>query len=284
MFGGTNFQKSQFNLATQAERQPGSAFKPIVLATAMRQGVSPVTTFPSQPVTIDAGDRFWRVTNYEDTYLGRVSLDRAMVSSDNSVYAQLTQFVRPAKIVEAAHDLGVRTDLPAYFSLGLGRGGGQPTRHGPRLLHHRKRWESHRRIAARRPPARCRAREFERSGRTRENQALPREVLAPGAAATLTAILQDVVRSGTGKRAAVPGLSVAGKTGTTDNYGDAWFVGYTPDLVVAVWVGYPDALRPMLTEFGGEPVTGGTLPARSGRSSWSVRAATASVAQRLVRR
>ena len=82
-----------------------------------------------------------------------------------------------------------------------------------------------------------------------------------GHAELLTDLLEDVVRVGTGKRAAIPGRQVAGKTGTTDNYGDAWFVGYTPELVVAVWVGYPDALRPMLTEFNGEPVAGGTLPA-----------------------
>jgi hypothetical protein len=82
-----------------------------------------------------------------------------------------------------------------------------------------------------------------------------------GHAELLTDILEDVVRVGTGKRAAIPGREIAGKTGTTDNYGDAWFVGYTPELVVAVWVGYPDALEPMLTEFNGEPVAGGTLPA-----------------------
>ena len=75
----------------------------------------------------------------------------------------------------------------------------------------------------------------------------------------LTGILEDVVRAGSG-RANVSGKAVAGKTGTTDNYADAWFVGYTPELVVAVWVGYPDRLRPMLTEYGGKPVTGGTLP------------------------
>ena len=94
-----------------------------------------------------------------------------------------------------------------------------------------------------------------------ENAPQGKAVLEPGEAAVLTEILQDVVRSGTGRRAAIPGVSVAGKTGTTDNYADAWFVGYTPELVVAVWVGYPDRLRPMLTEFDGEPVTGGTLPA-----------------------
>jgi membrane peptidoglycan carboxypeptidase len=100
-----------------------------------------------------------------------------------------------------------------------------------------------------------------RSNRVDTNEARPRQMLDEGQAELLTSMLQDVVRVGTGKRAAIPGREVAGKTGTTDNYGDAWFVGYTPDLVVAVWVGYPDALRPMLTEFNGEPVAGGTLPA-----------------------
>ena len=100
-----------------------------------------------------------------------------------------------------------------------------------------------------------------RAGRVEENAPLPTQVLDQGEAELLTNVLQDVVRSGTGRRASVPGQSVAGKTGTTDNYADAWFVGYTPELAVAVWVGYPDRLRPMLTEFAGEPVTGGTLPA-----------------------
>jgi membrane peptidoglycan carboxypeptidase len=98
-------------------------------------------------------------------------------------------------------------------------------------------------------------------GEIEENTPQGKQVLEPGESSVLTEILEDVVQSGTGRRASIPGLSVAGKTGTTDNYADAWFVGYTPDLVVAVWVGYPDRLRPMLTEFDGEPVTGGTLPA-----------------------
>ena len=100
-----------------------------------------------------------------------------------------------------------------------------------------------------------------RSSRVDANAPIPKQVMDEGHAELLTQILQDVVRVGTGKRAAIPGRQIAGKTGTTDNYGDAWFVGYTPELVVAVWVGYPDALKPMLTEFDGEPVAGGTLPA-----------------------
>jgi membrane peptidoglycan carboxypeptidase len=103
---------------------------------------------------------------------------------------------------------------------------------------------------------------FRRSGKEQANTPVRRQALAPGEARTLTSILESVVRVGTGTRASIPGRAVAGKTGTTDNYGDAWFVGYTPSLVVAVWVGYPNELRPMLTEFEGRPVTGGTLPAQ----------------------
>ena len=120
MFGGRNFRQSQFNLAAQAKRQPGSAFKPIVLAAAMNEGISPVTELESKPVSIDAGDRVWRVTNYDKTYLGRVSLSRAMVSSDNSVYAQLTDLVGPKAIVKTSHSLGIRSRLAPYFSIGLG--------------------------------------------------------------------------------------------------------------------------------------------------------------------
>jgi membrane peptidoglycan carboxypeptidase len=100
-----------------------------------------------------------------------------------------------------------------------------------------------------------------RSGKVRQNAPVAHAVVPAAQAETLTAILEDVVREGTGTRAQIPGREVAGKTGTTDDYGDAWFVGYTPELAVAVWVGYPDALRPMQTEFHGEPVAGGTLPA-----------------------
>ncbi len=261
MFGGRNFRESQFNLATQAERQPGSAFKPIVLATAMRQGISPLTEIESKPVSIDAGDRIWTVTNYDHTYLGRVSLARALVSSDNSVYAQLTDLVGPKAIVETAHALGIRSPLDAYFSIGLGSVAVNPlemTRAFATIANGGRRVDGS--LFGDRPRVVERVERI-RAGRVEENVAQPTQVLEEGEAELLTDILQDVVRVGTGRRAAVSGVTVAGKTGTTDNYGDAWFVGYTPELAVAVWVGYPDKLRPMTTEFGGRPVTGGTLPA-----------------------
>ncbi len=261
MVGGSNFRASQFNLATQAERQPGSSFKPIVLASALRQGISPVTTFDSKPVEIDAGDRIWRVTNYEGEYLGRVDLARAMVASDNSVYAQLTQLVGPKAIVKTAHDLGIRSALDPYFSIGLGAVAVNPldmTRAYATFANRGVRIDGS--LTKDRPRVIERV-EFARTGRVSENRPIGKASLAPGDADLLTSILARVVTSGTGKRAALDDRPAAGKTGTTDNYGDAWFVGYTPQLAVAVWVGYPDRLKPMLTEFDGKPVSGGTLPA-----------------------
>jgi penicillin-binding protein 1A len=261
MFGGRNFRHSQFNLAAQAKRQPGSSFKPIVLATAMNEGISPVTELESKPVSIDAGDRIWRVTNYDHTYLGRVSLSRAIVSSDNSVYAQLTDIVGPKAIVKTAHSLGIQSHLAPYFSIGLGSGAVSPlemARAFATVANDGRRVDGSE--FGNRPRVVEKVERI-RSNKVDTNAPMPRQVMNEGHAELLTSILQDVVRVGTGKRAAIPGLQIAGKTGTTDNYGDAWFVGYTPDLVVAVWVGYPDALKPMLTEFNGEPVAGGTLPA-----------------------
>jgi penicillin-binding protein 1A len=266
MVGGRNFDQSQFNLAAQSRRQAGSAFKPVVLATAMRQGISPATELESKPVEIDAGDRIWKVTNYDDTYLGRVSLSRAMVSSDNTVYARLTDLVGPKAIVKTAHALGIRSPLDAYFSIGLGSLAVNPlemARAYATVANDGRRIDGS--IFGNRPRV-VETVEKIQSGRIDQNEPQPTPVLKEGQAQLLTQILESVVQSGTGQRAGIPGVQVAGKTGTTDNYGDAWFVGYTPDLVVAVWVGYPDELRPMLTEFDGDPVAGGTLPAEIWRA------------------
>ncbi|HEX5583969.1 PBP1A family penicillin-binding protein [Gaiella sp.] len=266
MFGGTNYRRSQFNLATQAERQPGSSFKPIVLASAFRNGIAPSTEFVSKPVKIDAGDRIWSVSNYEGSYLGQIDLRQAMVASDNSVYAQLTQVVGPKKIVRTAHALGIQSKLPAYFAIGLGSVAVNPldmTRAYATIANDGKRVDGSLLGDLPRVVASVRSR---RNGKVKQNAPMDRAVLPPAQAETLTSILEDVVDQGTGRRAEIYGREVAGKTGTTDDYGDAWFVGYTPELAVAVWVGYPDALRPMRTEFHGEPVSGGTLPAEIWRA------------------
>jgi penicillin-binding protein 1A len=261
MFGGTNFRRSQFNLATQAERQPGSSFKPIVLAAALREGIAPSTHITSKPIEIDAGDRIWPVKNYEGSYLGNIDLTTAMVHSDNSVYAQLTNIVGPRSIVDTAHRLGIRSKLPAYFSIGLGFVAVNPldmARAYATIANDGKRVDGS--IMKDRPRVVASV-GSRRSGKIVDNAPVEHAALSPAEAETLTAVLEKVVQEGTGTRAQLPGREVAGKTGTNDNYADAWFVGYTPDLVTAVWVGYPNELKPMETEFHGEPVAGGTLPA-----------------------
>ena len=267
MVGGTNYRKSQFNLATQAERQPGSSFKPIVLATALRQGISPVTPFDSKPVDIDAGDRVWHVTNYESAYLGRVDLARAMVSSDNSVYAQLTKFVGPKAIVKTAHALGIRSELDPYFSIGLGAVAVNPldmTRAYATFANGGKRVDGS--LIGDKPRVVDQV-EFARSGAARRTgRSAARDDDGRGESAHLDPRRTSSQRA----RASAPpspDRPEAGKTGTTDNYGDAWFVGYTPQLAVAVWVGYPNELKPMLTEFGGSPSPAARFRQRSGRRS-----------------
>ena len=120
MVGGNNYRKSQFNLAVQGVRQPGSSFKPFVLATALREGISPATHFESKPQTINLGDKYWVVSNYDDSYLGSIDLERATIESDNAVYAQLTQLVGSKHVAETARRMGIRSKLDGYFAIGLG--------------------------------------------------------------------------------------------------------------------------------------------------------------------
>jgi penicillin-binding protein 1A len=260
MVGGENFRESEFNLAAQAQRQPGSAFKPFVLAAALQSGIAPGSTFQSKPLFISLGDRVWPVRNYENAYLGSTTLDTATVHSDNSVYAQLTQIVGPKAIVKTAHALGVQSPLDEYFAIGLGAEAVNPleiTRAFASFPTNGLRLDGS--IFGNVPRAIA---SVERPGREAEqNEVVPKRVLRRTTAMTINSILQRVVDAGTGRRAALSDRAAAGKTGTTENYGDAWFVGYTPQLVTAVWVGDPDTLTPMETEFGGDPVAGGTFPA-----------------------
>jgi penicillin-binding protein 1A len=262
MIGGNNYRKSQFNLAVQGERQPGSSFKPFVLATALREGISPDTTFVSGPVQIPLGDKVWYVHNYENSDLGRISLASATEFSDNTVYAQLTQIVGPAAIVRTAKRLGITSPLKKYFAIGLGAEAVNPlemARAFSTFANQGRRVDGA--VFGNRPRAISVVRN--ETGRVvDDNRAIQRPVLTENTAALVTSLLHNVITGGTGRQAQLSdGRPVAGKTGTTENYGDAWFVGYTPQLVTAVWVGYPNTLRPMLTEYHGDAVAGGTFPA-----------------------
>jgi penicillin-binding protein 1A len=262
MIGGNSYRKSQFNLAVQGERQPGSSFKPFVLASALKQGISPSSQFESGPVQIPLGDKIWYVHNYEGSDLGQISLATATEFSDNTVYAQLTQLVGPGAVARTARALGITSPLKSYFAIGLGAEAVNPlemARSFSAFANGGKRIDG----AAFGNHPRAIAVVRNQNGKVvDDNRPVLRSVLTPDTAALATSLLESVVTGGTGKRAQLSdGRQVAGKTGTTENYGDAWFVGYTPQLVTAVWVGYPNTLRPMLTEFQGGPVAGGTFPA-----------------------
>jgi penicillin-binding protein 1A len=260
MVGGENYHRNQFNLATQGERQPGSAFKPFVLATALKENVSPSSIITSKKqVTINAGGRLWQVNNYEGEALGPIDLTKAIAYSDNSVFSQLTALVGPANVAETARKLGITTPLQGYFAIGLGAEPATP-------LEMARAYTSFADGGARIDGSifgnAPRAVQEIKSGKTVEvNKPVLRQYLSSTQAQVVNQLLQGVVQYGTGKAAALPGREVAGKTGTTENYGDAWFVGYTPQIVAAIWVGYPDKLVPMLTEYHGHAVAGGTFPA-----------------------
>jgi penicillin-binding protein 1A len=259
MVGGKSFKKSQFNLAVQGQRQAGSAFKPFVLATALEQGIAPQTVFVSKPTVINLGDKLWSVGNYEGSYLGAIDLRKATIHSDNAVYAQLTAQVGPKNVAATAHKLGVTRPLDSFLGIGLGVEAVSPlemARAFATFASGGERVDGS--VLGNVPRAVLRV---EDSRQADSNDPVRKRVIDANDAAIANSILQEVVSSGTAKRAAIAGRPVAGKTGTTENHGDAWFVGYTPQLAVAVWVGYPNKLRPMETQFQGEPVAGGTFPA-----------------------
>jgi penicillin-binding protein 1A len=266
MVGGENYHHNQFNLATQGERQPGSSFKPFVLATALKENVSPSSILTSsKQVTINADGRLWQVNNFEGEALGPIDLGKAIAYSDNSVFSQLTALVGPRNVAATAHALGITTKLQGYFAIGLGAEPATPlemARAYTSFADGGSRIDGS--IFGNQP------RVVFCVAKGRGTCKLNKDVHVPALgsaeqsaqrAAIIDQLLQGVVQYGTGKAAQIPGWQVAGKTGTTENYGDAWFVGMTPQIVTAVWVGYPDRLVPMTYQFHGRPVAGGTFPA-----------------------
>jgi penicillin-binding protein 1A len=256
---------NQFNLASQARRQAGSTFKTFVLSAAVAEGVDPDSTyytsrfFVYQPDPLSAP---WEVSTYDHSYLGSVSIHRATLSSDNTVFAQLTLDLGPEKVAAMAHRLGVRSNLKTregvYVpSLGLGSAGVSPLDMA----------SAYATLGA--------------GGIYSEPMAIRKVVLPDGTVDTdagwgkperrrvvpdwvadeVTKILEDNIDEGTGTGAGVFfDRPAAGKTGTTDDHTDAWFCGYTPTLSTTVWVGYPQAQIPM-ENVHGISVAGGTFPA-----------------------
>jgi penicillin-binding protein 1A len=256
MASSGSYRDRSFNLAAQGHRQPGSSFKVMVLVTALLEGVNPdTTTYVSKPLALSIpGYGTWNVKTYGNTYGGTMNIVQATLKSDNTVYAQLDVDVGPKKVAETAHKLGITTTLDGVPSEGLGglRLGVSPLEMA----------DAYATLAAggiHSKPQAIRRVVFPNGkqdvlGKPQRNQAIP-----AGVAAEATKILEMNVQKGTGTGANF-GCPAAGKTGTTDNFNDAWFVGYTPTLATATWVGYPNALKTM-SSVHGISVAGGTIPA-----------------------
>jgi 1A family penicillin-binding protein len=259
MVGGRDWSRSQVNLALGAQgggsgRQPGSSFKPIALAAALEAGVSLDERFESSPTTFTLpGGETWTVNNAEGTGYGLMTLDEALVHSVNAVYARLALHLGPELITRQAHAMGVRSMLAPVPSIALGADEVSVLDMATAYATLANRGEA---VA---PTTIARVRLASGDSLSFRPRGEGTYALEAGNAYLLTKVMEQVIERGTG-RAADIGRPAAGKTGTTDDYADAWFVGYTPQLVAAVWVGYPQGRVPM-TSVHGIRVTGGSLPA-----------------------
>jgi penicillin-binding protein 1A len=259
MASSTRYQDRTFNLAAQGHRQPGSAFKTMVLTAAIRAGVDPnSTTYVSKPLHIDdpeLGIYDWEVQTYSHSYSGTMTLKSATVASDNTVYAQLILDLGPKKVCEAAKLIGITSKLDCYAAEGLGG-----LTRGVTPLEMANAYATLASGGIRNKPKVIKRVVFPDGKSEDLGKPQRKRVLKDGQAYEITKILEANVLGGTGTAAQI-GCPVAGKTGTTDDFADAWFVGYTPHLSTAVWVGYPDEQVSMeATRIGS--VAGGTWPAR----------------------
>src|SRR3954451_1553641 len=256
-------KENQFNLVAQAKRQAGSTFKTFVLTAAVDQGINPESTyyvsgpFHYQP---DPYSPAWDVSTYDHSYLGSTSIVNATLHSDNTVYAQLTLDVGPEKVAEMAHKLGVRSPLTtkegAYVpSLGLGSIPVSPLDLASAYATLAAGGIYSKPMAIRKVVLGSGKEDIDAGWGEPERK----RVVSAGVAYTVTQILEHNVQYGTGTGAYF-GRPAAGKTGTTDNYADAWFCGYTPNLEATVWIGYPRGEIPMLNVHG-IAVSGPTFPA-----------------------
>jgi penicillin-binding protein 1A len=272
MVGGRSYNETPFNLATEGERQPGSSFKAFDLAAALEDGISPNSTWASKEkvfiVPHTGGKEKFVVHNDEGAYSGSNTLTGATAYSDNSIYAEVGLQVGTNRIARLAHRMGITTPLSTNPAMTIG---GLTIGVTPLDMAHAYETIAHggRRVSGSlaKDEAPVGIQEVEAGGRALPdgarrdvNQVEAKPVLPAPIAATETSMLETVLQYGTGRAAAI-GQFAAGKTGTTTNYGDAWFIGWDSRYTVAVWVGYPNSLVPMTTDFNGGPVLGGTFPA-----------------------
>jgi penicillin-binding protein 1A len=272
MVGGRNYDKTPFNLATEGERQPGSSFKVFDLAAALQKGISPDSVWASRQkvfyVSSKHGKEKFVVHNDEGAYTGSNTLIGATAYSDNSIYAEVGLNVGTHRIAHLAHAMGITTPLSTNPAMTIGglKVGVTPLdmAHAYETIAHGGERVSGSLVSDSQPvgvqEVSAGAHTLSDGHHNDRNAVVTERVLSPEVATTETSVLETVLQYGTARAAAI-GQFAAGKTGTTSNYGDAWFVGWDSKYTVAVWVGYPNSLVPMTTDFGGQPVLGGTFPA-----------------------
>jgi penicillin-binding protein 1A len=239
MVGGFSFERSKFNRATQALRQVGSAFKPIVYGAAIDRGFTPATIIHDSPATFSTGpgQPGYSPSNYDRKFEGPITLRRALEQSRNVPAVRVMDQLGPDQVVAYARRLGVESPMPAYLSVALGAA--EAT-----LLEITSAYSVF-------PNQGVRMRPFailtvaDREGNVlEENRPEPRDAIRADTAFVMTNLLRGVVQRGTAARAAALNWPLGGKTGTTDDYSDAWFIGFDPDITVGVWVGH-DVKRPL---------------------------------------
>src|SRR5690349_7004531 len=244
MVGGRNYGESQFNRAVTAKRQPGSAFKPFVYLTAIEAGLTPDTMRQDAPLDIKG----WKPENYTHEYFGAVTLTQALAMSLNTVAVRLGLEVGPANVVRTAHRLGISSKLEPNASIALGTsevsvlelvGAYAPFANGglsvtPHVVTRIKTLEG--KVLYMRQPEEA------------------NQVIEPRNVAMMNVMMQETLISGTAKKAEIPGWQAAGKTGTSQDFRDAWFIGYTANLVTGVWLGNDDNSPTKKATGGGLPV------------------------------
>ena len=248
MVGGRDFEKSEFNRAVQARRQPGSGFKPIIWATALESGMTVSDRIVDAPVVFHFRDKVWEPKNYEEVFYGPTTLREALEHSRNIVSIRLLNQLGVAPAIRLAHKMGIKNYLQPNLTLALGSTGVTPL----------EITSAYATLAAdgiyREPVSILKV--VGPDGQTIEERR-PSETIALSeqTAYIMTSLMEGVIKRGTGRFARALGRPAAGKTGTTNDCTDAWFIGYTPQLVASVWVGFDD-MRSL-----GKKQTGGKVAA-----------------------
>ncbi len=246
LVGGKDFRNTQFNRAIQARRQPGSAFKPIIWATVLEKGFANVASqVVDEPIVLPGAKAgsFWQPKNFDKGYLGPISLRTALVHSRNTVAVKLAYATGLPDLITTAQMLGIKSPLARNYSLALGSSGIsllELTRAYTVFINQGvlkdTRWvESI----------------FDRHGKAIALETKSKQVISPETAYFMSFLLHEVVRDGTGRCAKALGVWAGGKTGTTDNYKDAWFIGFTKEITCGVWIGYDKVVSLGRLETGG---------------------------------